>query len=418
MSSVNTIIIDELLFLAEASKILATSLDYNTTLRSIANLAVSKIAYFCIIDLLKEDGQMERVAVKVADPKKSKLANRMFHYPPDPNNKEAIYDAARTGKPILIKKISQDWLDEVSKLSGEHEIIRKLKLNSHIFVPLKSRGRIIGVLTIASNDPNFSYSKYDLVLVEELARRAAIAVDNARLYQEAQEAVRARDEFLSIASHELKTPLTSILLQLQTILKKIQQKSQEKPSVEQVVALLQNTEHQSKRLSKLINDLLNVSLVSTGRLQLEKERGNLSDTVKDVVKQYVISEKYAKSKVYVKTNGPLQGSFDKVRMEQVVSNLLSNALKYGKGNPVTIKTKKVDTKAQVTVKDEGIGIKPEVQATIFDRFKRGVSGKDYKGLGVGLYISKQIIEAHGGNIKLKSKEGKGTTFTIELPLRK
>jgi GAF domain-containing protein len=219
---------NNLAFLAEASKILSSSLDYHVTLASTAHLVVNKIADFCIIDIFQPDGKLERVAVKVKEAQYTKLANKMYKFPPNPANKDAIYDTAFTGEPILIKKSTQRWLQSVSQISQEHEVIRKLNLNSHIFVPLKSRGMVIGVLTIASQNPRFSYSKSDLILAQEVGIRAGIAVDKARLYLEAQQAIQARDEFLSIASHELKTPLTSILLHLQAVLANIRKKNARK----------------------------------------------------------------------------------------------------------------------------------------------------------------------------------------------
>ncbi|MBI2074756.1 MAG: GAF domain-containing sensor histidine kinase [Candidatus Levybacteria bacterium] len=408
-------------FLSEASKILSSSLDYNTTLDSIADLVVTNIADFCIIDLLKEAGEIDRVTVKVADPKKQKLAQRMFNYPPDPKNKDAIYDTARRGRPILIVKATREWINNVSRIPGEHEVIRKLGLNSHIFVPLKSRGKVIGVLTIASSNKDFSYSRSDVVLVGELGARAGIAVDNARLYSEAQEAVRARDEFLSIASHELKTPLTSILLQLQTVLQKIRNNKSlyvKKDNYRSnIISMLESTEYQSKRLAKLINDLLNISLVSIGRLELQPERVNLSNIVEDVIRNSEIQFKNAGYKIHVKTDKEIIGRWDKVRIEQVIINLVSNAIKYGNKKPIDIIARKKNNHAELIVKDRGIGISSTHQKHIFERFKRAVSGVEYRGLGVGLYISKQIIETHKGKIELKSSIGKGSTFTVKLPLK-
>lgn len=412
---------DNLAFLAEASKILSSSLEYKNTLNSIANLVVSSLADFCLIDLLQEDGSMTRVAVKVKDSRESRLANKMYKYPPDPKNKDAIYDTAKTGKPILIKKASKKWLNSVSQLEGEHEIIEKLHLNSHIFVPLKSRGRVIGVLTLASQNPKFSYTKPDVLLAEELANRAGVAVDNARLYTEAQEAVRARDEFLSIASHELKTPLTSILLHLQMVLANIKKKSHEKHghSHEQISSMLESTEKQTKKLAQLINELLNVSVVSTGRLELDKEEVVLATIVKDVIDRFKIQITQGKYKVTLRLDEHIKGWFDKIRIEQIVSNLVSNAIKYGNGKPISISLKKESNQAVLKVKDQGIGIDPKKREKVFERFKRAVSEedhKDYKGLGLGLYIGKQIAEAHGGTITVESKKDKGSTFILTLPL--
>ncbi|MBI2033432.1 MAG: GAF domain-containing sensor histidine kinase [Candidatus Levybacteria bacterium] len=407
----------KLSFLAEASKILSSSLDYNKTLSSIADLVVNNIADFCIIDLLKDDGTMHRVAVKIKSPKQSKLANQMYRFPPDPKNKDAIYECAQQEKPILIRKATKKWLDSVSLLEKEHEVIRKLRLNSHIFVPLKSRGRVIGVLTFASQNPRFSYKASDLLLAEELANRSGIAVDNARLYSEAQDAIQARDEFLSIASHELKTPLTSILLHLQTVLSRIRRKSSAEYGDYRIGRMLESTERQTKKLAKLINDLLNISIVSTGRLHLDKERVSLGEIVEDVIDRFKIQLQQEEYSFDLHIDRKVVGKWDKVRIEQIVSNLLSNAIKYGEKRPIHIVVKRRNHTAQLVVQDEGIGIDPKRSKEIFGRFKRGVSNRDYSGLGVGLYISKQIAEAHGGKIKLNTIPKRGSTFTVELPLK-
>lgn len=410
------VIKDKLHFLYEASTLLSSSLDYNATLTRIAKLVVNNIADFCIIDLLQKNGTMQRVAVRVSDPRKQQMANVFFDLPPDPRNKEAIYDVARTGRPILIKKATTSWLKNVSKLPEEHSAIKNLSLNSHIFVPLKSRGKVIGVLTFASNKRDFSYDMDDLLLAEDLAARAGIAVDKAMLYFEAQEAIRARDEFISIASHELKTPLTAIILHLGESLRRIRKSSKEQTKAADIEKLLEICESQANRLSRLINDLLNMSVITTGRLKLEKEKVNLTNIVKDILTQFKPQLKKSKIQVVLTGENSVTGLWDKVRLEQVISNLISNALKYGRGNPITIKLKKGDRKAVLYIKDKGIGIREEEQQYLFDLFTRGTSAREYFGQGIGLYISRQIIEAHKGTLSLQSKEGVGSTFTIELPL--
>lgn len=227
--------------------------------------------------------------------------------------------------------------------------------------------------------------------------------------------IKARDEFLSIASHELKTPLTSMLLRLQSALHNIRNVSLANFSVTNLMSMLVDIEDQSKRLSRMINDLLNVSLITTGRLDLEKEKVDLSELTKSVVGRF--SEKLEKVGYVLKADKPIIGTFDKLRLEQVITNLISNAIKYGQGKPIEITVKKSNGKGIITVKDQGIGISKKDKKRVFGRFERAVSN-NYKGLGVGLYISSKIIEFHKGVIKVQSKEGKGSTFTIKLPIKK
>lgn len=409
------IIKDKLAFLLEASKILSSSLDYNVTLAIVAKLVVNNIADYCIIDVL-EGNKLERLVVKVSDRTKQSLANEMFNYPPDPNNKLAIYDAAKTGEPIIIKEVTDEWLKSVSKHPREREIVKELKLTSHVFAPLISRGKVIGVLTIASMEKGFSYDRQDVQYIKEIATRAGIAVDNARLFSQAQEALRTRDEFLSIASHELKTPLTSVLLNLQLILHKIHNAANEKIEMSEIVNMIEISKKQSERMSRLITDLLNISVISTGRLQVEREPLDLSGLVDDILNRFTVQFEKAHMKVILKNRKPVWGHWDRIRLEQVISNLISNAIKYGKSKPLTVEVMHEKGRAIVKVKDRGIGIKEKDMAHIFERFKRAVSSKDFKGLGVGLYISRQIVEAHGGTLSVKSTEKNGSTFIVDLPL--
>ncbi len=405
---------DKLQFLSEASKILSSSLDYNITLTSIANLIVKNIADFCAIDLLSDNGELRCVVTRASNYVNKKLVYEMFRFSPDPKNKNATYDVVKSRKSILIDRVTEEWLRSSSRFLKERALIKKLKISSFMFVPLKSRGKIIGVLTIASSDKNFSYNKNDVLLAEELGVQAGIAVDKARLYMETQEALQARDEFLSIASHELRTPVTSILLHVQAVLNNMRNDVQTKDN-KRMVKMLETTEQQTRRLAKLINDLLNVSLVTTGRLDLEKEEADLAVIVKDALTRFEVQLKKAKIPVKLQVKKSI-GYWDKVRLEQVISNLISNAIKYGRGKQISITVKKVGNEAVCSIEDKGIGIKPQYQKIIFERFKRGVLNKDYRGLGVGLYIANQIVHLHGGIISIKSKINRGSTFTIRLPI--
>lgn len=236
-------------------------------------------------------------------------------------------------------------------------------------------------------------------------------------YVSAKEEIRSRDEFLSIASHELKTPLTSMLLQLQTVLHSIRNVSLANFSVENLLKMLDSAEQQSRRLSKMINDLLNVSLMTTGRLDLEKEEMDLNQTVKDCIEQFSEKAKKEGIKLTFTGDGKLVGTWDKLRVEQAVSNLLTNAIKYGNGKPIEVQVVKQNTTARINVVDHGIGIPKAKLTKIFTRFERAVDKHSFEGLGVGLYISQQIIQTHGGSIEVESKEDHGSTFTIILPLK-
>lgn len=243
---------------------------------------------------------------------------------------------------------------------------------------------------------------------------------NEILYKEnttLQKEIRSRDEFLSIASHELKTPLTSMLLQTQHALHSIRNVSLAHFSIESLLKMLESVENQTKRLSKMINDFLNISLINTGNLQLEYDEVDLNKLVQDVINEF--SPKI-KEEEYILTyfqEDKITGLWDKVRIEQVVSNILSNALKYGSGKPIEITVRSNYSKAQVIIKDHGIGVPKDKQKKVFQLFERGVPQEEYKGLGVGLFITREIVRAHQGELTFSSKPRHGSVFTINLPIR-
>lgn len=412
------IVQDKILFLSTASKILSSSIDYNVTLVSIAKLVVESVADFCMIDIL-DDERLQRVVVKMSDQKKNAIAQKFYDFPPDPRNQNAIYDAAKTSSPIIIKKVTNGWLSNVSRFSEEKKLVKELGFSSLIFVPLHSRGKIIGVMTIGSMEKGFSYSEDDAVFIQELADRAAITVDKAMLFAEAQEAIRTRDEFLSIASHELKTPLTSILLSLQLILRRVKRSSVKIDSNEEIIRAIEIGIEQSKRMSRLINDLINVSLTSSEFFQIYPEPVNLTGLVKDVFTDFELILKSKKIELIIKEeNQNIVGFWDRIRIEQVVSNLVSNAIKYGNGKPITLYTRKDKSSVIIEVSDKGIGIRHDELNKIFGVFNRSSDvAYGYKGIGVGLFIAKKIVEAHNGEISVSTRVGKGSTFSVKLPLK-
>ncbi|WP_343073441.1 sensor histidine kinase [Pyxidicoccus fallax] len=231
-----------------------------------------------------------------------------------------------------------------------------------------------------------------------------------------QEAIRARDEFLSVASHELKTPLTSLGLRLHALARAIDadpESSLARRYGREVAAM----KRQVTRLAELIDGLLDVSRISTGRLRILREEVDLSALVQEVTARFVPEAERAGCALDVRPGGPCVGSWDRVRLEQVVSNLLSNALKYGAGRPVHVQVEESDGRARLRVRDEGIGIDADSHARIFQKFERAVSERHYGGLGLGLYVVRTLVEAMGGSIRVESRPGEGATFFVELPLR-
>jgi len=248
-----------------------------------------------------------------------------------------------------------------------------------------------------------------MAAVRDVTERKRIE-ERARLWRKAKEEVRERDEFLSIASHELRTPVAALQLQLQIL-----QRARSLETLPRTLdAKLEALERQTRRIGVLVGELLDVSRMRLGRLELVREPVDLSEVARDTV-AHVRDEVERSGSRIVLDLAPTPGQFDRSRIEQVITNLLANAAKFGQGKPVTLHVAPEDERARLRVVDRGIGIPPEDQARVFDRFERAVPSQHFGGLGLGLYIARQIIEAHGGEIRVESVPGAGTTFTVLLP---
>lgn len=403
-----------LAFLARASELLSESLDLETTLGNLARLAVPYLGDWCLIDVVEEDGSIRRIALSHPDPARMQLARELEkRYPPDLESPDAVH---RTGVSQLYADVSEDLLSRAT-VDDEHlRIVRDLGLTSAMAVPLVARDRILGGMAFLAAESGRHYGPDDLAFAEDLARRAAVAVDNARLFRDAQAALQLREEFLSIASHELKTPLTALQLQLQLLQHAIQPGPAVSPASDRVERMLTGAGRQLRRLSTLVNDLLDVARITAGRIELAREQVDLRDTTREVIDRFEEEQLSSGSTVTLHPGAPVVGLFDRFRLDQVLTNILSNALKYGRGNPVDVTVEAEGGVARVRVKDRGIGIAPEHVPLVFERFERVALSQSYGGLGLGLYIARQIVQAHGGTIAVDSELGVGATFTVDLPL--
>lgn len=405
-----------LAFLAEASTVLSTTLDYETTLQNIAQLAVPMLADWCFVDLFESDGSFRRLAVAHADPALAPLARRFQRqYAPVHHLEFGVSSVAGSGQAELYNDIPEAALTALAR-DGEHlAALQEMQPRSYMGVPLQARGHALGAISFAITTSNRRYGPDDLLLAEELSRRAALAVDNARLYREAQEAIQAREEFLSIASHELKTPLTAIQLQVDSLLLYADDGRLVKLAPAQSRRKIETLARQITRLTKLVNELLDISRIINGRIVLEYEPGELGSLVRDTIARFGDELALGGCTLELYEHGPIHGRFDRLRTDQIVTNLLSNAIKYGPGKPIEMHITADAATAQIVVTDHGIGIAPEHQERIFARFERAVSTRNYGGLGLGLYIVRQVLDALGGTISVRSELGVGATFTVTLP---
>ncbi len=403
-----------LAFLANASEVLVSSLDYETTLRNLAQLAVPTIADWCAVDMVQEDGTLNPLAVMHIDPAKVAAAQELQRrFPPDPNAPYGAYQVLRTGQPEFYPEVPDAALAAAARNAEELQLMRQVSGTSVMIVPLNARDRTLGTLTFALTQPERRYTIEDLTLAQDLARRAALAVDNTRLYKEAQQAIQARDEFLSVAAHELRTPITSLRGFAQMTLR--QMRVQESLDPDRIERALETIEQQSEKLTGLVAQLLDVSRIEAGRLEVECRDMNLVDVV-----QRVIQTVHSNSPDWpITLKSPLEVivCIDALRMEQVLINLIDNAMKYSPANkPIEVEIRVANRTTSLSVTDQGIGIPPEYQERVFDRFFRAHVNSGLDGLGLGLYIAQQIVELHQGKISVESPTEGGTRFVIELPL--
>ena len=528
-------------FLAGASNVLASSLDYQTTLASVAELAVPHVADWCTIHILQEDGSVRQIAVAHVDPAKVRWARELERrYPYDPNARSGVPNVLRTGRSELTEHISDEML--VASAMDEHalQILRELGLHSAMTVPLQARGRTLGAITFVSAESAHNYDETELALAEDLARRAAMAVDNSRLHREAQQAAavraailaqitdglaiadssgtitfinaagrqilgipdsasdidteelrtcsregephslaqsplsravlhgetvindevhlqraegalileasaapvvaadgtrlggvatfrdvtaqrdleRQKDDFLSAAAHDLKTPLTTIK-GLAQILRRRAARAQT-PETETLLDGLQRIDSTSTRMADLINELLDVTRIHSSQpLDLILEPVDLVTLLRSLVDEQQHTTERHRLCMEVSTSEIL-GLYDRSRLERALINILSNAITYSpRGGNVWVRLALSDDRAQavVQVQDQGLGIPAADLPRVFERFHRAsnVAGA-IPGTGIGLAGARQIIEEHAGTIDVQSDEGHGTTFTICLPV--
>jgi PAS domain S-box-containing protein len=403
-------------FLADASSVLGSSLDYEPTLQSVARMAVPFLADWCIVDLLQDDGSIRQTAVAHIDPATVDLARTLREaYPPDPDEPHPIWQVLRSSQAMITPEVTDD--DHALRArDDEHlRLLRAMTIRSHMVVPLLARGRRLGAISFIAAQPG-RYRSADLRLAEDLAHRAALAIDNARLYREAQAAIEMRNEFLSIASHELRTPLTTLLGHTQALQRRVTRDQLLNDRDQRALTVI---EQQALRLNKQIGTLLDLSRIELGQFNLDDEPVNLVALAQRIVAE--IEPTLERHTLQISLLDPaLVVMGDAARLEQVLQNLLQNAIKYSpNGGTIRIQLERQADQAVLMVTDPGVGIPEAARPHLFQRFYRAsnVISKNITGLGIGLYLVNLIVTLHHGTIEYISAEGQGTTFTVRLPLQ-
>jgi PAS domain S-box-containing protein len=254
-----------------------------------------------------------------------------------------------------------------------------------------------------------------VAIARDITERRSAQAERERLYRDAIQAIKARDDFLSVASHELRTPLSTLSLQMEMLLRGPRRDPHAVLSPEQSRAKLETASRQVERLRRLVSELLDVSRISSGRLRIEREDVDLTVLVHDVVTRFQEEAARAQSRIEVFAPAAVVGQWDRVRIEQVLTNLLTNGLKFGGKKPIRVELEDDGSVVRLVVIDRGIGIADKDVARIFDRYEQAISSRSYGGLGLGLYIAQQIVRAHGGTIRVESAPSEGSKFTVELP---
>jgi len=402
---------NRLRLLSTAGERLTSSVGYGQAIEAAARIVVPALCDICMIDVVTTSDTVERKVVLFADPEKqAKLAERMMHLKTRPGWQTPQSSVVASGESMLISEVAANMHGWVSDDDRDGDTMRSAGVGSLMVVPLIARGRTLGALTLAMAESERRYSLLDLQVAQDLSSRFAVALDNARLYQIAEKAIRARDELLGVVAHDLRNPLGNILLQLALL---------QRPSGEKERRSLKPTEaiaRAANRMDRLIQDLLDIQRVDAGGICVEP----ISLPVSQVLHEFAEAQKpliLSKSLELRLEVGPDLSEVlaDRNRLLQVLENLVGNATKFTKpGGLLTVGAAPHDRGLLFWVKDTGVGIQSEDLPHLFDRFWQAhQAGK--QGVGLGLPIVKGIVEAHGGQVWVESVTGRGSTFFFTLP---
>lgn len=399
--------------LAEASAELVSTLSYGSTLRNVARLAVPDVADWCAVDILNEGGRVERVAVEHIPTLPEDVTRALAHAPDSIHASGGTARVLQTGKPEIAAGLDPQGLARFAADSRDFEELDRWGECSIMIAPLTARGKTIGSLTFVSSRPDRRYGKAELRLAQELAARAALAIDNARLYQESQVASRAKSDFLAVMSHELRTPLTAIIGYAELLALGIPDPVTE-PQLEQI----ERIEASARHLQELIEEVLAVASLDNGDTTVRYEPVQLAELFRrtELVIRPIAREKGLRL-VTELPDEPVAVGTDPEKLLQILLNLLSNAVKFTERGVIHLSARADGEFLEIEVRDTGIGFGPGVQERIFEPFWQADQPITRRagGTGLGLTISRRLVELLGGDIQVRSAPGKGSVFTVRLP---
>jgi signal transduction histidine kinase/CheY-like chemotaxis protein len=403
-------------FLADASRVLASSLDHDTTLGALADLSVPMLADYCMVDILRDDGTVRRVAVATSETEKLDVLRELERYPPLLSVESAATRVIRSGEPFVCEEITESIVKAAAQNPEHEQLLRAFGVRSFAMAPLRARGRTLGLFTVGMLSNVRTLRARDLPLLIDVASRAALALDNAILYRDAQNANRLKDDFLATLSHELRTPLNALLGWAQILRAQLPEGAVTRRAIDSI-------DRNAHAQLVLINDLLDVSRVISGKLRLDHKPVDLPAVVSAAIETIRPAARGREIDLAV-TVAPLRLEVlgDADRLQQVVWNLASNAVKFTpRGGRVDVSVEERNEAVQVTVSDSGVGIDPAFLPYVFDRFRQGDSSttRAQGGLGLGLAIVRHLVDLHGGSVTAHSPgRDRGTRFVVTLPARK
>jgi PAS domain S-box-containing protein len=395
-------------FLSRAGAELTLSLEVTQILESLAGLALPMLGDYIAIDLQQADGTIQRVATRHLDPAKAAVAEALRQYVPT-QRQAYIRPRTRPGQPEILPEVSDTWLVHRAQSTEHLRLMRRLAPRSIMIVPLHVRDRLLGTVMLALTKPGRRYGLRDLQLAQELTQRAALAIDNANLFEETRQAVQARDDVLAIVSHDLRNPINTISMTAELL--------QEQTPAGEGARLLEIIQRSTQRMDRLIRDLLDVARIEAGGITIRPTDQDPAELVREAVELQQPLAREEEIQLTAEIPQPLPTiDADRDRLLQVFQNLLENALKFTPRNGViTVRAEPAPDAVRLSVRDSGSGIDPEELPHLFDRFWQ--ARKTTKaGAGLGLAIARGIVEAHGGRIQAESRLGVGTTITFTIPV--